>query len=399
MTEQKTVSVDELLAQRGTTHGEYTEHARCTQAILDAMMRERTWPSLPPIIRETVHMIAHKLGRIATGNPFVADHYDDIAGYARLVSQRVVDGVGLASGHEFRSLIDQGRDLGLSVNMDRAHELYAELTAQEPAPEEGDLWSDVAARWGVSRREAKERGLAMLFDQPSPAQRTMAADMAESRPAPRIELPGPGEAPVLIDGTGTRVKINDPVYINGRSDMGHLRAIKDHPNVAEPLLVEFGTGTVHSETLWAPLRGTVYARQARALQEPQERFRTERRVPRYSDQLDPPLPVAVETTASAAAPTPARAEPSSPGSPEDGGHHGAVEDDSIPEEALPFSSEIRREQRELTWKEWSDLGGQLVGHGSMLGSQWRDLYLAPGADGNHTDRYLMIPALQDEYAR
>lgn len=34
-------------------------------------------------------MIAHKLARIAVGDPDVNDHWDDIAGYATLVSQRM----------------------------------------------------------------------------------------------------------------------------------------------------------------------------------------------------------------------------------------------------------------------------------------------------------------------
>ena len=34
-------------------------------------------------------MIAHKIGRILAGNPDFKDHWDDIAGYAVLISQRV----------------------------------------------------------------------------------------------------------------------------------------------------------------------------------------------------------------------------------------------------------------------------------------------------------------------
>jgi hypothetical protein len=82
-------TTEELLAERGKTHGEYADHARCTQAIMRAMQVEKNWPDLSDMQKETVHMIAHKLGRIATGNPDIPDHYDDIAGYAKLVSQRL----------------------------------------------------------------------------------------------------------------------------------------------------------------------------------------------------------------------------------------------------------------------------------------------------------------------
>jgi hypothetical protein len=40
-------------------------------------------------MQESLDMIAHKIGRILSGNPNYNDHWDDIAGYAKLVSQRI----------------------------------------------------------------------------------------------------------------------------------------------------------------------------------------------------------------------------------------------------------------------------------------------------------------------
>ncbi len=82
-------TTEELLVERGKTHGEYTDHARCTQNIMRAMQSEKNWDSLSDIQKESLHMFAHKMGRIATGNPDVHDHWDDIAGYAKLVSDRI----------------------------------------------------------------------------------------------------------------------------------------------------------------------------------------------------------------------------------------------------------------------------------------------------------------------
>lgn len=84
-----TVNTQELLAERQKTHGEYGEHARCTQSILRVLQAERGYPMLSDTQKETLHMIAHKMGRIVTGNPDVEDHWDDIAGYAVLISQRL----------------------------------------------------------------------------------------------------------------------------------------------------------------------------------------------------------------------------------------------------------------------------------------------------------------------
>ena len=82
---------EDILAERKKTHGEYYEHARATQKIVGAVSDERNWSTLTPIMLETVHMIAHKLGRIATGDPSAPDHWLDIAGYATLVHQRLTE--------------------------------------------------------------------------------------------------------------------------------------------------------------------------------------------------------------------------------------------------------------------------------------------------------------------
>jgi len=83
------VDTENLLKERGKTHGEYAEHAAATQGIMDVLMSHRNWPHLPPMIRESLHMFAHKMGRVVTGDPCHCDHYDDIAGYAKLISQRM----------------------------------------------------------------------------------------------------------------------------------------------------------------------------------------------------------------------------------------------------------------------------------------------------------------------
>lgn len=82
-------NVDELLAERQQTHGDYTEHASITQQIKDVMRFSDGWTRLNVCERETLEMIAHKIGRVLAGNPHFEDHWDDIAGYSRLVSQRI----------------------------------------------------------------------------------------------------------------------------------------------------------------------------------------------------------------------------------------------------------------------------------------------------------------------
>lgn len=83
------MNTEELLEARGKVHGNFSEHARITQAIKDVMRGTKNWSMLNPCQREALEMNAHKVGRILAGDPDYQDHWDDIAGYAKLVSQRL----------------------------------------------------------------------------------------------------------------------------------------------------------------------------------------------------------------------------------------------------------------------------------------------------------------------
>jgi hypothetical protein len=77
---------DELLKSRARTHGRFEDHAMATQQIKNIFKLFPNWGSLSPVQKEAMEMVAHKLGRILAGDPNEPDHWDDIAGYARLVS-------------------------------------------------------------------------------------------------------------------------------------------------------------------------------------------------------------------------------------------------------------------------------------------------------------------------
>lgn len=78
-----------LVAERGKTHGEFNDHARITQMLKLVMHKTDKWESLTPAQKESLEMIVHKIGRILAGSPDFRDHWDDIAGYAVLVAERV----------------------------------------------------------------------------------------------------------------------------------------------------------------------------------------------------------------------------------------------------------------------------------------------------------------------
>lgn len=81
-----------MLSERGKTHGAFSDHARVTQdlkAVADGehyRRHDRGQPPLTATQRESVEMICHKLGRILTGDASFQDHWDDIAGYAKIAN-------------------------------------------------------------------------------------------------------------------------------------------------------------------------------------------------------------------------------------------------------------------------------------------------------------------------
>lgn len=81
---------ESLVAERGKTHGAFEDHARITQRFKDTFLIEqvkrtkRGQPRLTDTQKEAVDMILHKLGRIIAGESGFQDHWDDIAGYAKI---------------------------------------------------------------------------------------------------------------------------------------------------------------------------------------------------------------------------------------------------------------------------------------------------------------------------
>ena len=84
--EEKT-GINAILAEREKTHGSFETHANCTQLLEDTFYCFRDKHCFTAVMQEGLHMIFHKLGRIAAGCATHKDHWDDIAGYATLVSR------------------------------------------------------------------------------------------------------------------------------------------------------------------------------------------------------------------------------------------------------------------------------------------------------------------------
>ena len=86
----------QTLQARAKTHGDYIDHANFTQSMKDIFHNTPAWDSMANHQRETLDMIAHKIGRILAGDPSFHDHWHDIAGYAHLSADRLKAAGGAA---------------------------------------------------------------------------------------------------------------------------------------------------------------------------------------------------------------------------------------------------------------------------------------------------------------
>lgn len=73
-----------ILIDREKTHGDFSDNANASQRI-KAVIREADISN--PVFRESLDMIALKIGRICSGQSDFRDHWEDIAGYAELAAE------------------------------------------------------------------------------------------------------------------------------------------------------------------------------------------------------------------------------------------------------------------------------------------------------------------------
>lgn len=77
---------DKTLNERQKTHGDYNEVARISQNIRTVMKDSTNWDRLNSCQREALEMMCSKFGRLLSGDMNFKDHWDDLAGYAKLGS-------------------------------------------------------------------------------------------------------------------------------------------------------------------------------------------------------------------------------------------------------------------------------------------------------------------------
>ena len=84
-------TIQDLLAERGARYGKFKDHATISQAlkhvVYGAAAEQSTKLANDQV--EALDMICHKIARILNGDPNYVDSWIDIAGYAKLVADRL----------------------------------------------------------------------------------------------------------------------------------------------------------------------------------------------------------------------------------------------------------------------------------------------------------------------
>jgi hypothetical protein len=78
--------VEKVITERHKTHGDFRDVGLIAQTTKRVWKDGRNWNSLSAEQKEALEMIAHKVGRILSGDPNFEEHWVDIAGYAQRIA-------------------------------------------------------------------------------------------------------------------------------------------------------------------------------------------------------------------------------------------------------------------------------------------------------------------------
>lgn len=83
------MSVSKIIDERAKTYGTFVGNARISQGLKKVMQTAPKWEELADDQKESLELVATKLGRVLNGDPNFVDSWRDLAGYATLVVDRL----------------------------------------------------------------------------------------------------------------------------------------------------------------------------------------------------------------------------------------------------------------------------------------------------------------------
>ena len=83
--------LETTLAARAKTHGPFDQHSRVSQGLKSEYRRHigEYGARFDDDMYEAIDMVMHKLARAIVGDPQFKDHWEDMAGYAMRVAERI----------------------------------------------------------------------------------------------------------------------------------------------------------------------------------------------------------------------------------------------------------------------------------------------------------------------
>ncbi len=82
--------INDTLTERGERYGTLYANAAVAQRLKQEMRATPNWARMAPDQKEALDMLASKISRLLTGDPNHGDSWHDIAGYAKLVEDRLI---------------------------------------------------------------------------------------------------------------------------------------------------------------------------------------------------------------------------------------------------------------------------------------------------------------------
>lgn len=86
-------TTNEMLEERGSRYGNYAEQTEIIHEIIEGIHSAgnagMNMLEMKPDQKDALYMIIVKISRILNGDPDYADNWEDIAGYATLVADRL----------------------------------------------------------------------------------------------------------------------------------------------------------------------------------------------------------------------------------------------------------------------------------------------------------------------
>ena len=89
MPKQRNDIVAIILTERGKHYGPFADHSAIAVDLKNRMRQAPGWGRLDPDMEESLDMVMHKVARILNGDPTYPDSWIDIAGYSKLVADRL----------------------------------------------------------------------------------------------------------------------------------------------------------------------------------------------------------------------------------------------------------------------------------------------------------------------